>query len=345
MRGRLVILLLLLTPFTVSAGAASPQGVWGGTVGTKAVVVCFNRGSPWTAYGSYYYVDYLKPIVLTTRDTDPYWHEQGDTGKWKLAAPVNGVIVGTWSNESTGKVLPISLALVDGNDDESACARDSYNTRLESIPKIEKGKIVQFSPGRSYRKLRFAGQETAELFGPDPALDRLNSLLKLDQSKEALDAYFQQRREFLGRVGYPSVDERNTEPTYWDSKFITIKFYLWVAGEGRGGISIAYRTWSTQTGEEVDLWQWIGASSSNPQVPPKLKKFLYRNIKEEYPECASGYRGEGIFTLTLDKVGLHLDEDAWGDGCEKSFFTPYIKLRPFLNPAGKMAIDSIVGQK
>lgn len=341
---RLLVLLLLLTPFTVSAGAASPQGVWSGTIGTKAVVACFNKGSPWTAYGSYHYIDHLKPIALTTRDTDSYWHEQGNTGQWELAAPANGVIAGTWRNGKTGKALLINLALVDGNDDESACARDSYNARLESRPKVERGKIVQFSLGRSYQKLRFAGQETVELFGPDPALDRLNSLLKLDQSKEALDAYFQQRREFLGRVGNPGVDERYAEPTYWDSNFITIKFHLWVAGEGRRGISIDHRTWSTQTGDEVDLWQWIGASSNNPQLPPKLKKFLYRHVKEP-PECKSGYRGEGIYALTLDKAGLHFDEDAWGDGCEKSFFVPYEKLGPFLSPIGKQVVSSITGRK
>ena len=121
---------------------------------------------------------------------------------------MNGAIAGTWRN-GKGKTLPINLTFVDGNDDESACARDSYNMRLEISPKIETGKIVQFSPGRSYRKLRFAGQETIELLGLDPALNQINSLLKLDQSRGAIDAYFQQRREFLGRVGYPAVDEMN----------------------------------------------------------------------------------------------------------------------------------------
>jgi hypothetical protein len=322
-----------------------PQGVWVGTIGTKAIVACFNKGSRWTSYGSYYYIDYLKPIALTTRETDSYWHEQNDTGQWELAAPLNGVIVGTWRNQKTGKTVPIKLAIMDGNDDETACARDSYNSRLESIPKIEIGKIVEFSSGRSYRKIRFAGQETVELLGPDPALHQLNSILKLDQSREALDVYFQQRREFLGRVGYPAVDERHAEPTYWDSNFITIKFYSWVAGEGRGGISIEYRTWNTKTGVEVDLWKWIGASSSDPQLPPKLKEFLYRSVKEESPECANGYRGEGIFTLTLGKAGLHFDEDAWGEGCEKSFFIPYEKLDPFLDSTGKQAVNSILSQK
>lgn len=336
--------LLFLMPFVVYADAELPQGVWSGTIGTKAIVACFNRGSPYAAYGSYYYVDHLKPIDLTTRNTDSDWHERNDTGRWELTAPTNGVIIGIWCNQKTEKTFPINLTIVDGNDDEAACARDSYNSRLESNLKIEMGKIVDFSPGRSYRKLQFAGQETVKLIGSDPALDRLNSLLKLDQSKAAIDAYFQQRREFLSRVGYPVVDERHTEPTYWDANFITIKFYSWAAGTGRAGISMEYRTWNTRTGKEVDLWQWIGANSRDPTLPPKLQKFLYRHINET-PECKDGYRGEGIFLLTLDKTGLHFDEEAWGNGCEKSFFISYGKLRPFLSPAGKQAVRSIVGQK
>ena len=342
MLGRLLFFLLQLTPFAVFAGAPSPQGVWSGAIGTKTIVACFNKGS---LYGSYYYIDYLTPIALSTRDKDSYWHEENDSGQWELAAPMNGVITGIWRSEKTGKTLSINLALVDGSEDESACARDSYNRRLESRPKIEKGKIVQFSPGRSYRKLRFAGQETIELFGPDPALDKLNSQLKLDQSKEAISSYFEQRRNSIGRVGYPAVGEQNTEPTYWDSNFITIEFFDWAANSGRFGISIQHRTWNTRTGEEVDLWNWIGSSSSAAKLPPKLKKFLYRNVKEQLPECTDGYQGEGAFTLTLDKTGLHIDEEPYGGGCEKSFFIPYEKLGPFLSPAGKQAVNSIMGQK
>ncbi|HEY6094130.1 MAG TPA: hypothetical protein VIU93_04180 [Gallionellaceae bacterium] len=341
---RISVVAFLLISTTVFAGPMPPQGVWNGTIGTKAIIACFNRGSRWTSYASYYYVDYLTPISLTTRDNDSYWHEEHDTGLWELSAPADGIVIGTWSNPKTHKTLPIKLSYVDGSGDDAACARDSYNTHLEVTPRVEASKIIQFSPGRSYRKLRFAGQETIELFAPDQAIERINSFLKLDKNKEAIDEYFQQRREFLGRVGYPAVDERLTEPTYWDANFITVRFYVSAAGYGRSGISNTYRTWSTRTGEEVDLWKWLGASSSNPRLPPKLKEYLYRNVKES-SECTEGYRGQGDYTLTLDKEGLHLDEEAWGGGCEKSFFIPYVQLLQFLSPAGKQAVSSIIGQK
>lgn len=340
----LLVLTILVMPLSASAEPLLLKGVWAGTVGTKAIVACFNGRSPAESSGSYYYLSYLEPISLSRQGEKQYWYESAGAGRWELAAPLSGTMVGSWSNEKTNKNFPIRLSLVDGGDDESACARDSYNSRLESMPKIEKGKIVQFSAGRSYRVLRFAGQQTVDLFGPDSALGRINSRLRIDQSKEAVDSYFLQRREFLGSEGYPAVDEQQTKPVYWDSNFVTIWFQLSRAGEGRSGISNSYVTWNVRTGEEVDLWRWIGASSNNPKLPPLLKKFLYQKIKVS-AECKGPYRGEGDYVLMLDKTGMHIDEEAWGEGCEKSFFVPYNKLAPFLSPAGKLAVSSILDRQ
>lgn len=331
----------LFSPFAFGANATALKGVWEGTIGTKAVTACFNAEFP---SGSYYYKQFLNPIQLSARDNDTDWHEEKETGIWKLYTPVDGIINGSWRNPKTKASLPIQLRLIDGKDDNKACALGSYNSAIEKPPKIETGIVIQFSPSRSYRKLRFAGQETIELFGPDPAISRINNLIKLEKRKEAIDSYFQQRREFLGSVGYPAVDEQRVEPKYWDANFITIEFYLWVAGEGRGGISNDYRTWNTITGETVDLWTWLGSKSSEPRLPPRLQKYLFKNVKLT-PECQDGYRGQGEFILTLGKSGLNIFEDAWGSGCEQSFFIPYTKLEPFLSNQGKLAIKALLNNK
>jgi hypothetical protein len=214
------------------------------------------------------------------------------------------------------------------------------------MPTVETSKVIPFSPGRSYRILRFAGQETIELLGPDPAIEKINLLLQLDQSKEAVDSYFQQRREFLGRVGYPGVDEQHTKPTYWDENYITINFYLWIAGEGRSGISNEYRTWNIKSGEEIDIWKWFRTNLVDHKLPGNLEKYLSRNIKgPSFSECDKEYRGKGSFTITLAKRGLHINEEEWGDGCEKAYFISYAKLLPFLSPAGKQAVSAIIGKR
>lgn len=344
---RVLVSLSLLVFCVETLGDTLPKGVWVGSVGTRAITVCFNAGSRWGSYGSYYYLDDRKPIRLTISNNDSYWTEDGNAALWELADPRSGVIVGTWYHPEMQEFLPIKLGIVDGSDDSRACARDSYNSPLEDAPQIATGNVIHFSPGRSYRKLHFADQETIELFGPDAATSRINSFLQFDQSTERVRSYFQQRREFLGRIGYPGVDERHAEPVFWDAHFITIRFYLWAAGTGRSGISNEYRTWNVKTGEEVDLWQWIGASSSEPRLPPSLKKFMYQHTREspESPECADGYRGQEDFTITLGKFGLHFDEEAWGDGCERSFFVSYEKLSPFLSRSGKRAVKSMRNRK
>lgn len=335
---------ILLIPVVVCAGPAPPQGVWSGFIGTKAIIACFNEGSRFGSYASYYYIDRLKPIALSTREKDSLWHEQNDTGLWELSAPVDKVVVGTWSQPKAQKSQPIRLKFVDGRDDKSACARDSYNARLELAPKIETMKVEQFSLGRTYRRLRFAGQETVEFFGLDPAIETINAQLKLDQSKEAVDSYFQQRREFLGRVGYPAVDDIGVNVLYWDAHFIAIDIYTRRAGEGRSGVSTDRHTWSAVTGEKVDLWIWLGSTLAESKLPPKLRKYLFRGIKPSQ-ECQAGYRGQGQFSLMLSKSGLNISEDAWGSGCEQDFTVPYAKLLPFLSPEGILAGKPLLEKK
>ena len=339
---RYIASVLLLVPCVALAEPAVPQGVWSGTIGSSAVTVCFNA-APY--YASYYYNDIREPIGISRHEADWLWHESSipsTTGMWALSKPVHGQLAGTWRDPKTQTSLPIHLRFVDGDNDERACARDTYNLRLETPPKVEIGKYVQLSPDRSYRKLRFAGQETIELTGPDLAIRKINAILKLDRSKEAINAYFQQKREFLGRMGSPTVDLRTTDPTFWDSNFITVRFNAWVAGEGRSGISNTYRTWNLKTGEEVNVWHWLGVRSDDAALPSALQQHLYRHVKESSECKVNYYRGKGVFTLVLTKAGLNIYEDAWGSGCDKHFFVSYKNLMPFLSPAGKQAVRSIL---
>ncbi|MCL2022203.1 MAG: hypothetical protein FWG81_09010 [Betaproteobacteria bacterium] len=375
------------------------RGVWSGTIGTKAIIACFN-GSPdgyrgkinfdgWPSGGSYYYIADLKHRRLSRGrhdnsdwhsdsywDTEEYWKahisdtERGNTAEqWSLSAPANGIMEGTWQDEKTKEPLPIRLSLVDGNYDNMACARDSYNLRLEeAISKvIEKGETIQFSPGRSYRGLRFIGQGTIELLGSDPGLDRINSALeafltsailghdpeldqinsqiKSDQRKEALKQYFQRRRQSLGASGYidPGMLVTAGPVKYWDSNFVNIQFDAWWPyGESCSTAPQTWhRAWNVKTGEEVNFWQWFEGNSSDDnysRLPLELKKFLYKS--EEPPEYS-------YFTITLGKNGLHIDEveePGMGDA-PKSFIVPYKELLPFLNSDGKKAVNSILKRK
>ncbi|TXR53719.1 hypothetical protein [Reinekea thalattae] len=318
--------LALARPITI-------EGVWQGTLGSKDIVACFNEVSGYS-WSSYYYLDYLTPIQLTTSDEEPYWSEYEDTGFWELGTPNNETLLGTWRHPTTSKTLPIKLNYIDGREDTEACSRDSFNQRLETYPKVEISELMTFSPERQYRELSFAGRATVQLTGPDPAIDKINQMLKLDKSEEVIQDYFDQRREFLGRFGLPVTDSHDVGIEYWDEHVISIGHYFWAAGTGRNGMWNETKTWSAKTGEEVDLWQWIGSNEDSKKLDPKLKAYLLKG----YHDCAPDhyYRTRDVFEVRLNKDGgLQIYEDAYGDGCERFFSVTFEELLPFLSPEAK----------
>ena len=157
----------------------------------------------------------------------------------------------------------------------------------------------------------------------------------------AINSYFEQRRESLGLYGSPDVDNQQVEITYWDDNFFAIKSSIWVVGYGRDGVAIAYSAWSSRTGEMIDLWQWIGSTADVARVPPRLMRHLLMGVKET-PDCKTGYRGQGDYSLTLGPAGLVFDEEAWGSGCEKTLGIRLEDLGQYLTPIGERMIQPLL---
>ncbi|WP_432725670.1 hypothetical protein [Variovorax sp. W6] len=356
--GGLVLLLPLLAH---AAGTVDvPKGVWEGTLGTKAIVACFNSDYP---SGSYFYKQYKKAIALGRSDKDSFWREGGETGLWALD-PVKGTTLsGTWKSvKGTPTTLPIQLNLTDATGGDKACASDGYAGQLEAPPKIEIGKKEEYATGRSFRRLRFAGQETIELSGPEPTLAAINRELRrdFDTGQETVKEYFDKRRQFLGQVGVPAEDENTADPSYWTSQWLSIRNYTWAAGTGRAGISWFYRTWDLQTGKQVDPWSWFGprpqpqpqkapgqiAGTESGPMPPKLRRFLfkYAGIQPSKAEenCKSNYDEGAHYDLTLEAKGMRFSQPEYGTGCEIAIEVPYADLAPVLTPAGKAAVRRIL---
>jgi hypothetical protein len=327
-----------------------PQGVWEGTLGGKPVVACFNAG---LASGSYFYKQYKRPIQLTRAGADAFWHEDKDTGLWSLDAPHGTTLTGTWrSPGGQGAALPIALTRVDSSQSDSACAADSYAGRLEAAPKLETGKKTEFAPGRSFRKLRYAGQETVELFGPEPSTGAIDRELHadLDMSPDTLKAYFAKRREFLGQTGFPAEDENTADIDYWTSQFLSIRSYTWAAGTGRNGISWIHRNWDLRSGKQIDLWSWLGPrrkdSGSYGSPSPALMRFLFRagqlDPATAEDNCKANYEPGQTYELTLEDKGLRFSQPAYGTGCEIDVEVPYEDLGPVLSASGKAAVERIL---
>lgn len=331
-------------PLFGSANNKELIGVWTGTLGSNSIIACFN-GDDGAGYGSYYYKRFLTPIRLFTRDDQSVWHED-DTGIWTLGKPQHGTISGEWTNPkattSKGKrTLPIRLQKV--NEDESvgpACARDSYNLPLEQKPPILTiGKTVKLSSGRAYRKFQFAGKETIELIGVESGLPTINAALRLDQSAEAIKAYQQQRREFLGRVGSPGSDDDQNIVESWIGKLVTIVFITRPAGFGASAVGMDYRTWNVDSGEEVDLWSWFGLKRR--RLSPKFEKLLLKKMATE--ECLSGLQYKS-FNLTIEKTGFKFFSSGPSDECPDELRIPYAKAVTLMTPQGRQQFDAIIGK-
>lgn len=321
-----------------------PVGVWSGTLGNKAVMACFNQGDALAAqddiHGNYYYLDYLTPISLRRENSAAAWHEAQDTGVWVLDNPKDARLNGTWHHPKNTQTLPIQLRLLDTPDHVKACGQDAYHQPLEAMPSVIKGDITAFAPLKRYRSLRFANQETVQLFADAPGIASINAQLKLDKSEQALTAYFSKVRESLTDQGRLSLDENAVHVRYWDDYFISIEFYTWRAGYGRSGISVEHRVWNTTTGEEVNLWHWLASSSRETGLGLQFKQHLFNGqIIDE--ECEY-YEGQDDFKLELSDQGLLVYEEAWGTGCEQSFTVSFAELLNFASPSGKVAIQQLL---
>jgi hypothetical protein len=144
----------------------------------------------------------------------------------------------------------------------------------------------------------------------------------------------------LGTKAIVAWFSEHTDVVFWNANFVTLRFYTWAAGEGRRGISTRYGTWSALSGAPVNPWRWVGAGGNPPQLPAALRKHFFRGLRED-PECREGYQGKDAWVLTFDAKGLHFEEEAWGNGCEKSFFLPFDKANSFLTPAGRQAAAAL----
>jgi len=236
-----------------------------------------------------------------------------------------------------------------GGEDGPPCGRVSDHARPDAAPRLEVGKKILFAPHRVYRTLRFAGRETLELFGPEPATAEVNRQLRQDLDR------LRKRCEPSEPNAADTGDEIETEPVYWTSQWVTVKNYIWYAGTGTAGISRGHRTWDLQSGQQVDLWSWFGQAGGEQSdiyaagrgtPSPKLMRFLFGYARSD-PEWAAGADEPGLcsqqYDLTLEKSGMRFYrwQDYFG-GCEVDILVPYNRLSPVLSVAGKSAVRRIL---
>lgn len=334
----LAILTLACAPLLTYA--ADLAGVWTGTLGKSAITACFNGAHG--ANGSYYYQRILTPIQLSQANASEPWVEEGQTGFWQLDDPQGDALTGTWSKTLGGKSLALALKRVDAD----GCASDAYNNALEASPPaatVEKKTMGD----HSYQVKTQGGQITLKLEGTGPGIDKINQdLARMAVPPEGLAAFYRERRNSLDQSGGTATSEITVDPFYWSSAWITVRFYRWSAGYGRGGISWGLHSWNLQTGERVDPWTWLGGRQEwdNPysghiKLPVTFSSWLAKQTTTD--EGCPAVTSYTTFDLSFNTQGMQLSTPAQGDGCDNELSFTWDELEPLLTPQGKAALPSL----
>ncbi|HTJ95880.1 MAG TPA: hypothetical protein VL381_00290, partial [Rhodocyclaceae bacterium] len=197
MRYRLLLATLCYFLSNLAVAAEHPElpGVWRGSLGDRAVTVCFNR--TYTS-GAYYFHDELQPIQLSPL-TDDAWQEKN--GLWQFAEIKQGQTLGKWSETKGGPALAITLTripLAQNEDSDWACGSDEFNTALEGKLEQTTGPIQKIK-GIAYQEVSISldgfkhqeagvgmSQQTLHLQGSAPALIPINTWLADQMSSESL---------------------------------------------------------------------------------------------------------------------------------------------------------------
>ncbi|WP_439864023.1 hypothetical protein [Pseudomonas antarctica] len=322
------------------ANAADLAGVWTGTLGKSAITACFNGAHG--SNGSYYYQRILTPIQLTQANASEPWAEEGNTGFWHLDEPLGDTLTGTWSKTLGGKSLALSLKRADSD----SCASDTYNNPLEAVPPPVTVENKTFGD-HAYQVRTQGGQVTFKLEGEGPAIERINrDLARLAVSPDGQADFYRERRNALDQSGGTSTSEITVEPFYWSLQWITVRFYRWTAGYGRGGISWGLHSWNLQTGESVDPWSWLGGHeewdspySGQVKLPHAFSTWLVQQTTPE--EGCPAITSYSTFDLSFNTSGLQLSTPATGDGCDNELSFTWEQLDPVLSAQGKAALPSL----
>lgn len=366
------LLILLVFAITLSGLASARQlsqntdmysGVWHGTLGQEPITVCFDRDS----WGNYYHNQQPELVLIRREDYGPIpesatelrWTEISANNPapiWVLARiSEDNTVSGYRLDPVTHERTPLHLQQRIYQNTAplaSHCDTDLYIAPLETYDlQVTREAPQAFAPGRVYRKLHFSDWQSIELLGDAPGIAAINAHYALSNDREAHDDYYQTRRYLLRRYasGQMVYGEQSIEPLFWSRDFVVIRNYQWPPGYGANGIHIHYKTWDLQTGEEINLTDWLADNQLNsfgqPVLPSALCRHLVRHYRlqvwddepvDEVRDCEAEQMF--LFSLILRTDGITFQPDNYQAPWRGSAALDFNELQPFLNTQGKAAV-------
>ena len=338
-------------------------GVWAGKVGTYPVRLCIDVVGDAPARGAYYYLSQLEPIAITERDGEGGWVEQGSEDPdalWSFSEQTGERLRGTWTRGN--RSLPFELTTVAWTEGEwgGPCSSLEF---MEPRFDADIGEIVSeraLLGSWAYTKHvyrpppHFAEEVTIESFGypaQQPGDAEINTILTAGHLPRGLDAHF---LECIGgaisSVGADGFFEEKLAPTMISRDFLTVEES---SGTYCGGAHPSYyvvdHTFDRQSGEELDLFDWIGAPSSADEVSlisePLRALAVARWPADAEEECRQLAEETEYWSLGLAEEGLIFRPDfpQVATACEEPVTVEWQALAPFLDAEGRAGLARLRG--
>lgn len=353
---RLLLAVLVLAAPAQAQDAPEWVGVWEGRVGNAPVRACLDGYADSPGRGAYYYLSRLEPMALNEEDGEGGWIERAPGSEtealWEFAELSAARMRGTWRQGA--RSLAFDLRPVKWTEGEwgGPCSSDAFlgprAGKAGATP--EQAELA----GWRYTRLTWnppahlAGDVAIETFAFAPEQPGDEAILaalpvRLPAGTFA-DDYLQCLGGAISSLGYDGMFDEALHPTLVSEAFLVVEQE---SGTFCGGAHPNYytvsRTYDRLTGEEVDLFDWIGEAridGEDSTLPDSLRALVLARWPGDVEECREYAAEAEYWSLGLGADGLAFRPDFPHalTPCEEAVTVEWDALAPFLDADGRAGL-------
>ena len=355
---------------TVNAAELAHAGVWQGTLGERAVMVCFEAMS-----SSFYDQETLTGMRLSEIDPEVYNQEKPEVevrhwlagnlqqhdGSWELDSLSPQQITGQWRSSDGKTQLPIRLQPLSPAPADSNCsfsaeeiARPDSSFLRYNGARIDAAR-QQREPatfnGRSHTRISNIGGTSLHLHGDSAAFVAVNAFVKAwlqTQVANAWECELGAREVNNLQPGQPNW-LRTLLPELWTGRWLVLHDELpetFCGGEHANSEEHWY-SFDLNSGQRVEPAHWLtglpspdDAEGEVPATPLVSKLEAQRQqLSDPASECSDDYDLQ--VSPVEDGMAFHFRYAYDLRACNVDVTLPWSDLTPFLTPAGKQAMQSL----
>ncbi|MBO9519410.1 MAG: hypothetical protein J7493_15205 [Porphyrobacter sp.] len=330
--------------------------VWEGRIGTYPVRACLESYGDGPGRGSYYYLSALEPISISEDEGDRGWTESAPGGDkdaaWELSEFTSSRVRGTWRQGS--RSLPIDLAPVAWEPGEwgGPCSSAAFLG-----PRTGKGTIASEPAAlagwgytrKTYHPAKFfeddVSIETFDFAANQPGDGKIREVLAADLPRETVeDDFIKCLAGSIASLGFDGDYSLTVKPTLVSKAFlVTEQDSGYFCGGAHPDSYTVSRTFDRQSGEELDLFGWIGderIDGEDSVIPDALRDMILAKWPADSAECREYVEETSLWSIGLARDGLAFSPDLphVATACVEPILIDWAALAPFLDAEGRAGL-------